>query len=393
MKIFLKGLNTCQMRKGKLSQYRSFFEANQHELVPSPGESDLIFIWTCSFRTDVRDNSILEILNYQTKYKAQIVVGGCLPGMGFDLQRQGFRGKFIHWKEDEIEMQALFGSRASLGSFLPTFSEKNLCDNADEFRKKNPKIDVTFHDQFIKLLISEGCTHACTFCAEKMIFPVFKSFPPEQLEETCLKLVRETGATRVVLLADNLGDYGSDIGSSLPQLMNRIRKSNPSIRFVLNNLNPADFVRSQAFFFKLISEGAIYHLNLPIQSVSDRLLRLMGRQYRRLDVQNIFKGLKDLKFWDYDTHIIVGFPTETEEDFDETISFLVDHSPRYVLASVFMGVVGTPAEKMHGKISPVVVRDRMRHLQKIMDAQQIICNAENSLLMSERFKRINKDHV
>ena len=76
MKIYLKGLNACVMRRQKLAQYHDYFAANDHVFVDSPKESDVIVLWTCGFRADHRDGSIKKIQEYLTEFDAKIVDQG-----------------------------------------------------------------------------------------------------------------------------------------------------------------------------------------------------------------------------------------------------------------------------------------------------------------------------
>ena len=74
MKVYVKGLNSCVMRKRNLCHYREYLIANGHELVSEPAESDFILIWTCGFRADVRDNSLEQVVRYEREYSAKVIL-------------------------------------------------------------------------------------------------------------------------------------------------------------------------------------------------------------------------------------------------------------------------------------------------------------------------------
>ena len=171
MKIFIKGLNSCTMRKQKLQQYQDFLANNGHEIVNDPHNCDKILVWTCAFREDVRDNSISEINKYQREYDAEVIVGGCLPDIDADLLKKNFNGQVISWRDDKTKMENIFGNDGKSFDLSTIFAEKNICDDTEKFRKENPDKDATFHDQFIKLVISEGCNYNCSYCSEKRAFP------------------------------------------------------------------------------------------------------------------------------------------------------------------------------------------------------------------------------
>lgn len=387
MKIFIKGLNSCTMRKQKLQQYRSFIVANGHEIVTNPHDSDKIFIWTCAFRGDVRDNSISEIKRYQKEFSTELIVGGCLPDIYPDLLKNNFNGHIITWKNDRECMINIFGNRCKFDDII--FAEDMLCDNIEKFKKENPDKPATFHDQFIKLLISEGCNYKCSYCSERLAFPPYHSFPEDKLVDICRNIVEKTGHLNVMLMSDSLGDYGYDTGSNLPKLVRKLRDIHPDLKIALNNLNPLDFVKFFDDMVKFLKDGLICHLNLPIQSASSHILKLMNRPYTREDMDKTFGLLNDMCFKEFDTHIIVGFPGETEDDFKETIDFILKHIPRYVLASSFMESPNMDTYKFSHKIDEQTKRFRLKNFENIIKSMNIICNIDDSDLSIDRCRRLN----
>lgn len=389
MKIFIKGLNSCAMRKQKLRQYRNFLIANGHELVNRPEDSEAIILWTCAFRGDVRDNSLSEIKRYQKEFKAELIVGGCLPDIAADILKKEFSGRTLPWRDDKRKMPEFFGNNSKLEEIPSTFVEENLCDDVQKFRKENPDKDATFHDQFIKLVVSEGCNYQCSYCSERMAFPPYHSFSEDSLVDGCRAMVKKTGSYEIMLLADSLGDYGCDTNTNLPNLINKLVNIHPRLRIALNNFNPAGYVRFFDEMSKLLKRGVIRHLNLPIQSASARMLKLMNRPYTREDIDKIFELLNKVGFKEFDTHVIFGFPGETEVDFDETLQFILKYKPKYVLASGFMEASGMPAYQLPGKISQQQKRDRLRKFYEQVSVAGIICNTDESQLGSDRIRRLN----
>lgn len=256
MRIFLKGLNGCVMRKQKLKQYKQFLVANGHKIESNIESSNVCLIWTCAFRGDVLNNSISEIQRYKREYKSELIVAGCLPDIAPDILKKHFSGFIINWRDDANKLDEFFGAKTqSAKQFTPVFIEEKLCDDAEKYRNENPDRDATFHDQFIKLVVSEGCNYNCTYCSERLAFPPYRSFPEDELVESCYRMIKETGVFDIILLADSLGEYGRDIGSSLPALMNKLKSIHPEIRFALNNLNPASFIEYYNAMIDFIKKG------------------------------------------------------------------------------------------------------------------------------------------
>jgi tRNA A37 methylthiotransferase MiaB len=390
MKIYIKGLNTCVQRKQKLMQYRGFLIENGHVITDSPVGSDIIILWTCAFRQDVQDNSIAEVIRYQRDYDAQLIVVGCLPDINPELLKKNFSGRVINWRNDKPLMEKLFGGKQmELLEDSYIFIEEKICDNSLEFRRTNPEKDATFHDQFIKLVVSEGCRFNCSYCSERLMFPPYHSYPEQKLVEACRKMIEETGVKDIMLIADSVGQYGCDIGSSLPQLIRKLIAIAPGIRIALNNLNPASFIEHFTDMLYFIENNYISHLNLPIQSASAKIIKLMNRDHSREDLDRIFGLFNKMGFKDFDTHVIIGFNGETEDDFEETMRFLLHYRPRYVLASRYMEVPRMPSSKLPDKIPDDVIISRMRRFEAVMRDNNVICNIDESERMKERFQKLN----
>ncbi len=390
MKVFLKGLNTCTQRAGKLRQYRTFLVANGHEIVETLDECDAVVAWTCAFRGDVRDNTLARLKEYESAGH-RVIATGCMPDIDPEGLAAGFSGQVFAWTE-EAELERLFGRPGGRGlaDCEAVFGEPPLCDDLARFRTACPDVDATFPDQFIKLVVAEGCPYTCTYCSERLAFPDFRSFDAEALAAECRRLVAETGRTEVILLADCVGEYGRDTGRDLPWLIRRLCAAHPDLRVALSNFHPINFLQNWAAFSDLIAENRIRHLNLPIQSASDPVLRRMNRLYRRDDLERLFGHLGHLGFDQFDTHIIVGFPGETTADVDTTLDFLVRHRVRYVLINRFMETPGMPATRFADKVPPTEAARRMRDAEDRLRAAGAIVNAEDSDLMRDRMARLNR---
>ncbi len=392
MKIFIKGLNACAMRAQKLKQYRKFLLANNHTLVDSPAEGDIILVWTCAFRTDHRDGSIEKIRYYLSNYTAKIVVTGCLPDIAAELlDFNSSRVSVANWKEDIKKLNEIFEVKNSLESFWDVFIEERLCEDATKYRLRNPEKDATFHDQFIKLLVSEGCNFKCSYCSERLAFPQYRSFPPQLLYAACEEVVNKSEVYEVILLADSLGQYGSDIDTDLPFLLKNLKKIHPDIKFALNNLHLSSFINFLDDMKYFIENNYLSHLNLPIQSGSDRILNNMNRIYAKRDIENAFGLLNDIGFNSFDTHIIVGFPGESEDDFEETLELLVKYRPRYVLASKYMESRNAPSAALPNKVDDGTASKRILKAEELFRQNDIICNCDHSKLSKDRLKRIHLD--
>ncbi|MBI4806795.1 MAG: radical SAM protein [Desulfovibrio sp.] len=372
------------MRKQKLEQYALFFRANNHIMVDNVDEADCCLVWTCGFRSDFRDACLLALDAVLAKCPGETIISGCLPDICPELLPRTPRSRIVAWRDDAEVLEGLFGQDAALDSFSPIFAEPRKCEDTAAFRKLHPGADVTFHDQFIKLVISEGCLFDCTYCSEKLAFPPFRSFPLDGLLSAAKDMMEQTGVYDLILMADSLGQYGLDIGETFPGLLNALCALDARVGIALNNLNPANFAAQIDDMSELIRQGRLRHLNLPIQSASDRILKLMNRAYNQRDLHLIYERLASLGFTAHDTHLIAGFPGETAEDFQKSIDFILCHRPRYVLLSQYMESQAAPSARLGNKVDASTVRSRLQAAEAAFAKAGIICNCDDSELSRQR---------
>lgn len=391
MKIYIHALNSCGMRNVNVWRYRDYFIANGHEIVSLPALAEAVLVWTCGFRNDVRQNSLLEIKRCRKEYNAEVIVAGCVPDIDRELLTKYFKGQIINWRDEEEKLAETFGSPNVKLSDIPlTLFKEQQYEDETLFRKENQESDVPYVGRFIQLYISEGCKWECTYCSERLAFPVYRSFPVEDIVAACLREVERSGKKSVVLLGDSVGDYGCDLGVTLPYLIKRLREAVFDLKIAMQDLNPYHFLLYCEDMIELLKDNHILHLQIPYQSASDRILKLMKRPYNKRDLAKVFGTFNKIGFTEIDSHIIVGFPSETEKDFEESVQFAIDYSPKYMLINTFMESPGMPATTLPGKINDKTKRLRTEEAMRRFTNAGIICNSDGSELSMQRFKRLNK---
>ena len=291
--------------------------------------------------------------------------------------------------DDEELMQEFakpFFERHGYNVFYADRGKKGL----EIFKQENPDTDVPYIGRYIQLYIAEGCPWDCTYCSERLAFPQFRSFPEEEIIKAAHYEMERSGKNKVVLLADSVGDYGKDTGSSLPNLIRRLRGELPGIVIALQDLNPYHFLIFRDQMVGFINEGFIAHLQIPYQSANDRILELMARPYTKADLKEVFEILTAIGFTEIDSHILVGFPSETDEEFEESVQFAIDNYIKYMLVNSFMESPGIPATNFPSKVSYKTKLRRLRHAEQRFKAAGILYNCDNSSFACERFKKMNK---
>jgi tRNA A37 methylthiotransferase MiaB len=391
MRIYILGLNPCPMRKQNILFYKEYLSDNGYLIVENLKDCECVLIYTCGFRADMVDYNLAQIDNIKASYPdKKMVIAGCLPDIAPKELKKHYQGEIITWKNQAAGMNKIFpGKFSDFDSCNDMYGELPLCDNAAEYRKKHPGVNVTFHDQFIKLLVSEGCPNKCTYCTEKLAFPSFVSYPLKKIIQKAIDLRGNCVHGKFMLLADNLGEYGKDIGLKFPDLVYRIKKYIPDATFAFCNFHPLNMIEYKKEIASFIRDGWINHISLPIQSASDRILVKMRRGYDVNDLEYVFDQFKLLNFDRFETHLIVGFPSETEKDFQQTIDFVLEHKPKYVLLNKYYEASTAQAKFIRPKISDKIIKNRIARAVKIFTYVNIIVNFEDSKLMEDRTNRLN----
>lgn len=181
------------------------------------------------------------------------------------------------------------------------------------------------HSPIYYIPIAAGCTGHCTYCSERLAFG--NTIHSRPIEKIVLELrsAMERGYTRFSLVATDLGSYGVDIGCRLPDLLNEMLGADPSgnCSFILNQIEPHHLETIYEGMEPTFNSGKIEMVMSPVQSGSDRILKLMGRHYTagqwRALMLDIHRNHPQIRL---NTQFMVGFPTETEEDFVATLDLL-----------------------------------------------------------------------
>ena len=390
MKVFFRSLNSCAMRKADIARYKRALTDAGHRITETLADSDVICVWTCAFRQDFRDNSLKVLRDMQATGK-QVIACGCLPEIDPHRLFADFRGECLNWKSQERDMMRLFG--VELKAAPRPLVEKALDLPLEEYQAKHPETKTMHCDQFIKLFISEGCPFQCTYCAEILAFPEHKSFPMDQIVSRCREAVDRYGGKHVVLHGDCVGAYGEDIGRSFSELLDTLIQEIPDILLGIRNLHPVHFRDNLDSIAGHIQDGRIFLLETPIQSASDRVLHKMGRFYTKADLIRLFDTLKRLRFSEWETHLIAGFPTETREEFQESVDLVCAYRPKYVLVSGFMPAPAIPAAAFHPQIEEHEKRSRTLEAYERIKAEGIICNYDMCELSKNRFDKPLIDQI
>ncbi len=342
----------CKANQYDTEKVRALLEGLGWVPVSEPGEADLVLVNTCAV-TSVAEKKSRQALGRARRLapRARVFALGCwaarlenlgkpLPGTCDLVLGEGAREEGIRRL-----LQAL-GEEEDPGGFpfLEGYRER--------------------HRAFLK--VQDGCDFHCTYCVIPSLRGPSRSRPLEEVLAEAESLVR--GGTReIVLTGVCLGDWKEE-GEGLEKLVRGLLALEGSFRLRLSSLEPERVTPS---FLETLAEAGrgrvCPHLHLPLQSGSDRVLKRMGRRYRREDFLSILETARRVfgPAFSFTTDVIAGFPGEEEEDFQATLDLLEEGEPTRVHVFPFSAREGTPAARLPGPVPRGVIRERtVRLLEK-----------------------------
>jgi tRNA-2-methylthio-N6-dimethylallyladenosine synthase len=356
----------CQMNVHDSERLTGLLE--QAGLVPvaDGGRADVVVFNTCAVRENA-DNRLYGNLSHLAPIKRehpdmQIAVGGCLA--------QKDRGTIV---EKAPWVDVVFGTH-NIGS-LPVLLERariareaqvEIKEALEEFPSMLPSRRDSAHSAWVS--ISVGCNNTCTFCIVPSLRGKEKDRRPGDILAEIQALVLD-GVVEVTLLGQNVNAYGVEFGDrgAFADLLRACGDIPGLERVRFTSPHPRDFT-DDVIDAMATTHNVMPHLHMPLQSGSDRILQAMRRSYRSDRYLGIIERVRDrLPDAAITTDIIVGFPGESEEDFEATLD--VVQSARFASAFTFQYSKrpGTPAAELPDQIDPSIVQDRYERLVAVVN--------------------------
>ncbi len=342
----------CERRLLDAQKIRHYFIKNNYDIVDNPKEARFIVFITCGFRDAVANECFGKIEKYK-EYDAELIVVGCVPETHGEKLKEIFDGAMISTKNLEriddvfpgnnIKFTSIKDNNAillnsryqSIYDYVKYIAERfYLTRKIASFLVNHALLKITghliyktfpFNRFFVEqscfyILISRGCIHHCTYCIIRKAIGPLISKPIDQCYEEFNSGI-EQGYKTFILEADDVGPYGVDINRTLPELLQKLMTVTGNYSIELRNTHPYWLLKYQEELEEIVKSKKVSSIFISIQSGSDRILQLMKRHYTSEEVKNLVQRLKeihpDIKIG---VDILVGFPSETIEDFHETLS-------------------------------------------------------------------------
>uniref|UniRef100_A0A7C2V348 Threonylcarbamoyladenosine tRNA methylthiotransferase MtaB n=1 Tax=Hydrogenobacter sp. TaxID=2152829 RepID=A0A7C2V348_9AQUI len=336
------------------------FRLKGYEIVDYKDIADVYIVNTCTVTAEADRSSRQAIHRLKRKNpKALVVATGCYAQVNPQALASmedvdlvvGNSHKHRIWEIVEEFLQGK-GERVFLENLFRQ-SRLESFDLITYFEKARP---------FVK--VQEGCNRFCTFCVIPYARGKVRSVPLEKVLEE-VRLLAQRGFQEVVLTGTQLTQYGWDIGTSLYELLREIIRIEGIQLVRLSSLYPAEIDQK---LFDLITweEKVAPHFHLSLQSGSDRILELMRREYRAKDYISLVEKIVHRRpLSAIGTDIIVGFPSEDEEDFMQTYRLLEELPIAYMHIFPYSDRPFTKASKMEGKVPSKVKEERVDMLKDL----------------------------
>lgn len=365
-KYFLKTYG-CQMNEHDSENMKAILEEMGFKETENMEDADLVLLNTCSIRENAHNKvfGMLGRAKHLKSTKKDLIVGiaGCMA-------------------QEEVVAQEILKKYKWMDFVLGTHNIEQLSELVyDSLKKHELKIEAqscegkvleglpTTRNSKVKAFVNimYGCDKFCTYCIVPYTRGKQRSRKPDDIIKEVEQLVKD-GYQEVTLLGQNVNAYGKDlnIDYTMTDLLTDVAKTNINrIRFVTSH--PWDFTDDMIETIAKY-ENIMPSIHLPVQSGNNEILKLMGRRYTKEEYLTLFNKIKEkIPNVSITTDIIVGFPNETEEQFNDTLDLVNKCKFDLAFTFIFSKRVGTPAEKMKDNISLEEKEERLYKLNELIN--------------------------
>ena len=355
------------------------FKKNNYTIINDEKQADIIVINTCGFIDSAKEeaiNTILEMAEYKKKRCKYLIVMGCLVQRYYEELTKLLPEVDLFIKIDEYDY---------LWEKIDNLIKRNITQKS--INKTNKKISeisqmpmflqeeflnrtITTGKNYAYLKIGEGCSNKCTYCAIPYIRGPFVSRKKEEIIEEA-KMLAKKGIKELIVIAQDTTKYGIDIygESKLAELLQELSKIK-DVKWIRFLYSYPEGITDELIEVVANNNKIAKYFDIPIQHISDSILKKMNRRTNKAKIEELIQKIrKQIPNVTLRTSLIVGFPGETKENFDELLNFV--QKTQFDKLGVFMYSKedGTPAAKLPKQIHGNTKRARYR---KIMEEQQKI---------------------
>ncbi len=349
MKVFFQTLG-CRLNEAELETWSSRFQQRGFGLAEDAASADLLVLNTCSVTGEADRKSRQQIRRlHRDNPASKLVVTGCYASLQAERVRDELGVDLVvpNTRKDELVEEV-----------VETLSlEPQLADAPAE----SSLFARGRHRAFIK--VQDGCRYRCTYCIVTLARGEERSRSIDDIVEEINRHHRE-GVQEAVITGVHVGGYGSDIGSSLYELLSELLDRTKIPRLRLASVEPWDL--PEHFFGLFENTRLMPHMHLPLQSGSDTVLRRMSRRCKTAEFEQLVDRARTaIPRFNVTTDLIVGFPGETDAEWQQTLRFVERIGFGHMHIFAFSPREGTKAATLPDPVPDAVKKERSREMHEL----------------------------
>ena len=352
MQVHLKTLG-CRLNEAELESWGERFQQHGYSLTREPEAADVLVVNTCAVTQEAVKKSRQLIRRIRRNNpKAKLVVSGCYASLDQTIQTDIYGIDLLVHNRDKDQLVDIAINELNLET-MPAISTEP--GETGLFKRGRNRA-------FIK--IQDGCRYRCTFCIVTAARGDEHSRTPEQIIND-INQYHQQGIQEAVLTGVHVGGYGSDIDSNLYQLIKTILTETDIPRLRLASVEPWDLHHD--FFSLFENKRLMPHSHLPLQSGSDTVLKRMARRCKTDDFSNLVKQARQsVNNFNVTTDIIVGFPGETEAEWNASLDFIQKIRFSHIHIFTYSQRAGTKAATLDNQVDKNIKRQRSKQLHELV---------------------------
>lgn len=356
MKIYLE-THGCTYNQADTNLMTSMLEED-YEIVNNLEESDVVILNTCYVKLPTEQKMIMKIRDIKENYPEKIlIIAGCMVEVD-PIRLNKFAPDNSWIGPHKIDKVSEIVEKSINGEIVQEYGKTDIIKAGSNKKIKDSIIHI--------LQISEGCNGGCTFCCTKVARGNLVSYPTKDIVEEAKNALNK-GAKELQVTAQDTACYGFDSEDSFANLLNQLSSLEGDFRIRVGMMHPKSLknqVDEVVSAFKN-SDKLFKFIHLPIQTGSDKVLKEMNRGNTISEFEDIInKFRKEIPDITIATDIIVGYPTETEEDFQKTLDLLKKVKPDVIHVSRYMHRPGAKSSSLQ-PVNHKVMKDRSHRLNEV----------------------------
>ena len=382
----LNSAHPCTELVLDITSIKGYLAAAGHRQTDNIAAADTLIISTCAFNREYELDALekIETARKAAKKGAKIIVSGCLSKINPSLF-ESLGGVIALPPSETGEIENIFPSQTPLKNIssniieVSQYSQNKIfmagirlkkifsaLNKIFKFIKTPAFLDTVPVPEWYMIRGASGCLGECAYCAVKRARGSVKSVPPEIIIAQVKKAAAE-GYGEISFAGDDMGCYGADIDSSLPELLNRVIKAGNGFKVNIRFIEPLWLLRHLDALVPIFKTGRVSSFCVPLQSGSQKILDAMRRRYKISDaVAAVNYIIRETKVKSISSIVMTGFPGEEREDFIKSYELINRADIALYQALKYEGRPGAPSEKLERKV-PENIKEarRARFWQKL----------------------------